>query len=98
MNCQNHRMFKDFTRFDYTVAAQGADMTLRGRWGGSGPPLLLLHGHPQWHALHRYPRHLHPRHRAQRFSGRSLPCGHYIAEEAPELLLPEIFDFFKEPT
>jgi haloacetate dehalogenase len=35
---------------------------------------------------------------AQNFSGRSLPCGHYIAEEAPELLLPEIFNFFKEPT
>jgi haloacetate dehalogenase len=35
---------------------------------------------------------------APNFSGRALPCGHYIAEEAPELLLPEIFDFFKEPT
>jgi haloacetate dehalogenase len=35
---------------------------------------------------------------AHNFSGRSLPCGHYIAEEAPDLLLPEIFDFFKETT
>ena len=35
---------------------------------------------------------------ARNFSGLALPCGHYIAEEAPELLLPEIFDFFKEPT
>jgi haloacetate dehalogenase len=30
------------------------------------------------------------------FSGRALPCGHYIAEEAPELLLQEAQLFFKE--
>jgi haloacetate dehalogenase len=29
------------------------------------------------------------------FSGRSLPCGHYIAEEAPALLLDESFSFFR---
>lgn len=29
------------------------------------------------------------------FSGRSLPCGHYIAEEAPALLLPEALSFFR---
>ncbi|MDE2605788.1 MAG: alpha/beta hydrolase [Burkholderiales bacterium] len=29
------------------------------------------------------------------FSGRSLPCGHYIAEEAPALLLDESFTFFR---
>ena len=29
------------------------------------------------------------------FSGRSLPCGHYIAEEAPALLLDEILHFFR---
>ncbi|HEY0826398.1 MAG TPA: alpha/beta hydrolase [Ramlibacter sp.] len=29
------------------------------------------------------------------FSGRSLPCGHYIAEEAPALLLDEILTFFR---
>ncbi len=33
--------------------------------------------------------------RAATVTGRSLPCGHYIAEEAPELLLGNIFDFFK---
>jgi haloacetate dehalogenase len=31
------------------------EVTLRVRHGGSGPPLLLLHGHPQthmmWHAI-----------------------------------------------
>jgi haloacetate dehalogenase len=29
------------------------------------------------------------------FSGRSLPCGHYIAEEAPGLLLDEAHSFFR---
>ena len=29
------------------------------------------------------------------FSGRSLPCGHYIAEEAPALLLDETLAFFR---
>jgi haloacetate dehalogenase len=29
------------------------------------------------------------------FSGRSLPCGHYIAEEAPPLLLDESLTFFR---
>ena len=33
--------------------------------------------------------------RAHDISGRSLPCGHYIAEEAPEMLLEEAFLFFK---
>jgi haloacetate dehalogenase len=29
------------------------------------------------------------------FTGRSLPCGHYIAEEAPALLLDESLSFFR---
>lgn len=33
--------------------------------------------------------------RAHDVSGNSLPCGHYIAEEAPELLLDQAFQFFK---
>jgi haloacetate dehalogenase len=32
---------------------------------------------------------------ATQFTGRSLPCGHYIAEEAPALLLDEILTFFR---
>ncbi|MEJ0045608.1 MAG: hypothetical protein WDN04_05335 [Rhodospirillales bacterium] len=28
--------------------------------------------------------------------GASLPCGHYIAEEAPELLLQHLFEFIKD--
>ena len=29
-------------------------------------------------------------------SGRAVPCGHYIAEEAPDVLLAEALEFFKE--
>jgi haloacetate dehalogenase len=35
------------------------------------------------------------RERASDVSGSSLPCGHYIAEEAPALLLAEALNFFK---
>ena len=35
------------------------------------------------------------RERATDVSGASLPCGHYIAEEAPQLLLAEALAFFK---
>jgi len=36
--------------------------------------------------------------RAMDVSGLSLPCGHYIAEEAPSLLLAQALDFFKPST
>lgn len=35
------------------------------------------------------------RERATNVSGHALPCGHYIAEEAPELLLAEALAFFR---
>jgi len=35
---------------------------------------------------------------AEDFTGRSLPCGHYIAEEAPALLLDESLSFFRSET
>jgi haloacetate dehalogenase len=35
------------------------------------------------------------RERATQITGRSLPCGHYIAEEAPKLLLDEAQIFFR---
>ena len=35
------------------------------------------------------------RERAEQMTGNSLSCGHYIAEEAPELLLAQAFEFFK---
>lgn len=34
------------------------------------------------------------RERASSVTGRSIPCGHYIAEEAPELLSAEVLSFF----
>ena len=36
------------------------------------------------------------RERASNVSGLSLPCGHYIAEEAPELLMGEVHHFFRD--
>jgi haloacetate dehalogenase len=38
------------------------------------------------------------RERAPEVTGRSLPCGHYIAEEAASLLLQEAISFFQEST
>ena len=38
--------FEDFRLLDIDV---GDDITIRAAVGGSGPPLLLLHGHPQTH-------------------------------------------------
>ena len=36
------------------------------------------------------------REQATHLSGISLPCGHYIAEEAPELLIPQALEFFQQ--
>lgn len=38
------------------------------------------------------------RERARQVTGRNMPCGHYIAEEAPALALEEAFKFFRKPT
>lgn len=40
-------MFEGFTEFDLVVA----ETTIHGRLGGSGPPLLLLHGIPETHLM-----------------------------------------------
>lgn len=37
------------------------------------------------------------RERAEQVTGRALPCGHYIAEEAAQLLLDEAFTFLRTP-
>ena len=39
-----------FEGFELATIDTG-EATLRVRHGGSGPPLLLLHGHPQTHAM-----------------------------------------------
>ena len=43
-------MFDGFTLQDVTVGHSGGEpVTLRVRHGGSGPPIVLLHGHPRTH-------------------------------------------------
>ncbi|UWQ23129.1 alpha/beta fold hydrolase [Jannaschia sp. W003] len=46
-------MFPGFQRFEIETDTPSGGATIRGRAGGSGPPLLLLHGYPQtgamWH-------------------------------------------------
>jgi haloacetate dehalogenase len=39
-----------FEGFELSFVDTG-EATIRVRHGGSGPPLLLLHGHPQTHAM-----------------------------------------------
>jgi len=45
--CQNGFMLASFESFE--VVRDG--VRLHGRRGGQGEPLLLLHGHPQTHAM-----------------------------------------------
>lgn len=44
-------MFDDFRTFDLTVTGDGESVPIHGVTGGEGPPVLLLHGFPQTHAL-----------------------------------------------
>jgi haloacetate dehalogenase len=53
-------MFPGFER----VTLHAGDIAIRARIGGSGPPLLLLHGNPQTHVMW----HLVAPHLAQRFT------------------------------
>src|SRR5690606_827241 len=43
-----YSMFNGFETFDLDV---GNGIVIHGRKGGDGPPLLLLHGHPQTHVI-----------------------------------------------
>lgn len=56
---------------------------LRVLWGEHGAVGRCFDVQSLWHAA------------ADAFTGRSLPCGHYIAEEAPALLLQESLSFFR---
>ena len=62
--------------------------------GGTGPPLLLLHGHPQTRSIWHFEPIGEWRRVARDVEGEALPCGHYIAEEAPEQLLARALPFF----
>lgn len=58
-------------------------MPLRVLWGEHGAVGRCFDVPALWNAA------------ATDFSGRSVPCGHYIAEEAPALLLDEATSFFR---
>ena len=70
---------------DRADVAAGRQLTqpLRVLWGAHGTVAQCFDVLQLWRA------------RARGVSGASLPCGHYIAEEAPALLLAEAFKFFK---
>jgi haloacetate dehalogenase len=71
---------------DRTARDAGHKITqpLRVLWGEQGVVARCFDVPALWQAA------------ATDFTGRALPCGHYIAEEAPELLLQEAELFFKE--
>ena len=66
------------------AAGRRLAMPLRVLWGAQGVVEQCFDVAPLWAAA------------ADRFSGRAVPCGHYIAEEAPDVLLAEALEFFKE--
>jgi haloacetate dehalogenase len=65
------------------VAGRKLEQPLRVLWGEHGAVGKCFDVLSLWHE------------RAAQISGLSLPCGHYIAEEAPALLLAEVHQFFK---
>ncbi|MDW5441985.1 alpha/beta hydrolase [Polaromonas sp. SM01] len=71
----------DHDRADVTAGRQ-LIQPLRVLWGGHGAVGQCFDVLDFW------------RERAVDVSGRSLPCGHYMAEEAPVLLLAEALNFF----
>ncbi|MBX3586975.1 MAG: alpha/beta hydrolase [Ramlibacter sp.] len=64
------------------AAGRRLDMPLRVLWGEHGAVGRCFDALALW------------RERASDVSGRALPCGHYIAEEAPQVLLAEATGFF----
>ncbi len=65
------------------AAGRKLQQPLRVLWGGAGVVGPCFDVMALW------------RERASDVSGAELPCGHYIAEEAPEALLVEAFNFLK---
>lgn len=59
-------------------------MPLLALWGAHGVVERCFQPLEEW------------RQRATDVRGHALPCGHYIAEEAPQLLLDELFTFLKD--
>jgi len=71
---------------DRSDILQGARLLqpLRVLWGEHGAVGQCFDVPALWHE------------RASQMTGRALPCGHYIAEEAPDILLDEAFKFFNQ--
>ena len=65
------------------AAGRGLEQPLRVLWGEHGVVGRCFDVVALWHE------------RARHVTGGSLPCGHYIAEEAPALLLREALQFFR---
>ncbi len=66
------------------TAGRRIEMPLRVLWGAEGVVGRCFDVARLWADV------------ARQSSGRAVPCGHYIAEEAPDLLLSEAIEFFKE--
>ena len=66
------------------AAQQKLQQPLRVLWGEHGTVGQCFDVMALWHE------------RAHQVTGRAVPCGHYIAEEAPAMLLEEAFQFFQE--
>ena len=66
------------------AAGRRLEMPLRVLWGAEGVVERCFEVARLWADA------------ARQSSGRALPCGHYIAEEAPDALLAEALEFFKE--
>ncbi len=67
-------------------AGRQLQMPLQVLWGADGVVARCFDVPALWRAA------------APQASGQALPCGHYIAEEAPEQLLAQALPFFKEST
>ena len=65
------------------AAGRKVQAPLRVLWGEHGAVGQCFDVMPLWHAA------------AAQAGGRALPCGHYIAEEAPQVLLEEANGFFE---
>ena len=84
--CEDYRASATLDLVHDRESLQGGrrlEMPLRVLWGAHGAVGACFDVLSLW------------RHRFQDVSGEALPCGHYIAEEAPARLLQEAFDFVR---